>query len=89
MPARDSKKWAGVSLTDAVGRMIEEYEKPVKVIAADIGKPYSNLCAAAEVIMRGTLLRHVCRVIVQKGKRRLRSGVNERLRQGFLNILDK
>lgn len=44
MPARDSNKWAGVTLTDAVGRMIDESGKPVKAVAADIGKPYSTLC---------------------------------------------
>ena len=44
MPARDSNKWSGTTLVDAVGRMIEDSGKPVKAIAADIGKPYSTLC---------------------------------------------
>ena len=44
MPARNPNKWSGVTLTDAVGRMIEVSERPVKAVAADIGKPYSTLC---------------------------------------------
>lgn len=43
MPALISK-WNGITLTDAVGRMVETSGKPVKAIAADIGKPYTTLC---------------------------------------------
>lgn len=42
--ANEISKWAGITLTDAVGRMIEASGTPVKAIAADIGKPYSTLC---------------------------------------------
>ena len=37
-------KWNGITLTDAVGRMLEESGKPIKAVSADIGKPYSTLC---------------------------------------------
>lgn len=54
--ANEISKWAGITLTDAVGRMLEESGKPIKAVSADMGKPYSTLCRELDPADEGAKL---------------------------------